>query len=123
MEEKQNNEPKNDRERTGEMGDNTRKSVTRLTKRDYLMSKVNQLCDFLEKTNISKECSDVKNNISKFRNFDTILALSARYGESFNVTLQNFIEPYGFFRFHFNLYECNTIRDYINVSSNSIPFI
>ena len=119
MEEKQINEPRNDNEGNREMGNNDRKSVIRITKRDYLMSKVNQLCDFLEKTNISKECSDVKNNISKFRNFDTILALSAKYGESFNKnpdnTLQSFIEPYGFLRSHFNLYEWNTIRGYINV--------
>ena len=44
------------------------------------------------------------------------------YGENFNknpdTTLQSFMEPYGFLRSHFNEYEWNTLKAYVNIIFN-----
>ena len=96
-----------------------RKPVQELTRRSYLMSKVHKFCDFLERTKISIECKDVKANVAKFRNFNTIIALSHKYGTEFDVnpdvTLQHFIEPYGFICSHFSENEWKTIKTYVQL--------
>ena len=96
-----------------------RKAVQGFTRRSYLMSKVHKFCDFLERTKISIECKDVKANVSKFRNFNTIIALAHKYGQEFDVnpdvTLQHFMEPYGFIRSHFSENEWKTIKTYVQL--------
>ena len=93
-----------------------RKPIQGLTRRSYLMSKVNKFCDYLERTKISTECRDVKANVTKFCNFNTIIALAYKYGQEFNinpdVTLQHFMEPYGFIRSHFSENKWKTIKTY-----------
>jgi len=92
---------------------------TRVNRRSYLMSRVNEFCDFLKGTKISSECKEVKKNVGNFRNYENIIGTVAKFGAQFkhspDPTIQSFMEPFGFLRSHFDDKEWKIIKAYTNL--------
>jgi hypothetical protein len=112
----QNNESGVTTGRNGKVGKNIDRPIS---KRSFLMQNVHNFCNYLEGTQIAKECADVKNNISKFKSYETVIAIVAQYGNAFrqdpDSTIQNFIEPLGFFKSHFSDSEWRVISAFANL--------
>lgn len=102
-------------ERMGEP--DLRKSSAPVSKRSFVLKKVNEFCDFLLTTGIKKECQNPEDNVNKFRSFSAVLGLciswQGQFEKNSEETIRSFLESYGFLKEHFTTEEWNIIRGYI----------